>query len=96
MWENEANKAAYSVVGQKKDQDSLFNLYKTLIKIRKEYAEFRSTSNDSIQFIEGNPAMCAYKRTIGPSQTSYVLINSSFSETQTVLLDEQKGKKCVT
>ena len=93
MWEKEADKAAHSLAGQKKDPNSLFNLYKTLISIRKENAEFRSIANDSIQFIEDNLAVCAYKRTIGASQTSYVLINSSLSEQQTVKLDERKGEK---
>jgi len=92
-WENEANRIARSVEGQKADQNSLFNLYKTLIKIRKENPEFRSNSNNSVQFIEDNPAVCAYKRTIGPEQTSYVLINSSLSESQTMMLVEQKGKR---
>ena len=93
MWQNQANKAAHSVAGQKADQASLLNLYKTLIRIRQEHAEFRSISNDSLQFLEDNPAVCAYKRTLGTEQTSYVLINSSLSEPQTVTLAELTGEQ---
>lgn len=91
-WNAEQDKAAHSVAGQEADPNSLLNLYKKLIAIRKANPEFCNMANDSIAFLETAANVYAFKRTAPDGQASLVIMNGSLAEATETALEELKGK----
>ena len=92
MWNAAQDKAAHSVAGQQADPNSLLNLYKKLIAIRKANPEFCNAENDSIAFLETAANVYAFKRTAPDGQASLVIMNGSLAEATETALEELKGK----
>lgn len=86
------SKEAYTVRGQQKDPDSLLNLYKKLIAIRKTNREFRSIENDSLEFINAEESIAVYKRTAENGEASLVIINGSSKVGAETTVEYLKGK----
>ena len=92
MWNKDEEKAAHSVEGQAGDPDSLLNLYKKLIAIRKANPEFRSLKDSSIEFLDQGEEVYAFKRIAENGETSLVIVNGSTIDTQEVAIEELNGK----
>ncbi len=92
MWKSVENKAATSVEGQSGEANSLLNLYKTLIRIRKQNPEFLNVSNESMQFIDTKADLLAYKRIGKDGAASIVLINGSSQSPTRATLGQLTGK----
>ncbi len=95
MWDSFEDKKADSVEGQKSDPDSLLNLYKKLIAIRKAYPEFSSLENESLEFIETKSAVLAFKRKSKTGSESLVMVNGSTKEPKEVKIDYLKGNNSI-
>lgn len=85
-WEN------YTVSGQQDNPDSLLNLYKTLISIRKQNPEFRSIENRSMEFIDAEESIAVYRRIASNKSSSLVIINGSSQVSVSTTVNYMDGK----
>lgn len=92
MWNSAEDKAGQSVEGQLNEPDSLLNLYKKLIKIRKANPEFRSVQNSSIEFLDLEANVYAFKRIAANGEASLVIMNGSSVDPNEVVIEELQGK----
>lgn len=96
FWDSFDSKSAQSVAGQKEDSDSLLNLYKMLIKIRKENPEFQSLERNSKRFFDSNSEnVLAFQRVADTGETSIIIINGSTTNSEEADINYLEGKSFI-
>jgi len=91
MWNAFEDKNAHSVAGQKHDSASLLNLYKKLIRIRRNNHEFRAVNDSSIEFINTRVNALAYQRIASDGTASLVIVNGSSTKSVKFQLEQLRA-----
>jgi glycosidase len=87
----DSNANNLNVASQLNNPDSLLNFYRTLIAIRKNNPEFSSVDNDSIEILETENTILAFKRK-HLNQESLIIMNCSDSMEVSGIVPGIEGK----